>query len=70
MTAEQQKRAAADRDLALKRAAFQSEVNSAEATAAVAYEIEKAKQGQTVSILSYEKNKTHHLKICVRCSSR
>lgn len=46
---EDEKRAAADRDLALKRATYKAEVNKAEAAAQVAYEIEKAKQGQTVS---------------------
>lgn len=45
---EDEKRAAADRDLAIKRAAYKAEVNQAEAAAAVAFDIEKAKQGQTV----------------------
>lgn len=45
---EDEKRAAADRDLAIKRAAYKAEVNHAEATAEVAFEIEKARQGQTV----------------------
>lgn len=45
---EDEKRAAADRDLAIKRAAYKAEVNQAEATASVAFDIEKAKQGQTV----------------------
>ena len=45
---EDEKRAAADRDLALKKAAYKAEVNHAEATAEVAFDIEKAKQGQTV----------------------
>lgn len=46
---ENEKRAAADRDLAIKRATYKAEVNQAEAAAEVAFEIEKAKQGQTVS---------------------
>ncbi|CAM9132627.1 unnamed protein product [Ectocarpus sp. 12 AP-2014] len=45
---EDEKRAAADRDLAIKKAAYKAEVNHAEATAAVAFDIEKARQGQTV----------------------
>eukprot|EP00752_Nemacystus_decipiens_P013019 g11517.t1 len=45
---EDEKRALADRDLALKKAAYKAEVNHAEATAEVAFDIEKAKQGQTV----------------------
>ena len=45
---EYEKRALADRDLALKKAAYKAEVNHAEATAEVAFDIEKAKQGQTV----------------------
>ncbi|CAM9291103.1 unnamed protein product, partial [Hapterophycus canaliculatus] len=45
---EDEKRAAADRDLAIKRAAYKAEVNQAEAAAAVAFDIEKAKQGQSV----------------------
>ncbi|CAN0499016.1 unnamed protein product, partial [Ectocarpus sp. 8 AP-2014] len=36
------------RDLAIKKAAYKAEVNHAEATAAVAFDIEKARQGQTV----------------------
>lgn len=47
---EDEKRAAADRDLALKKATYKAEVNQAEAAAEVAFEIEKAKQGQTVSV--------------------
>ena len=45
---EDEKKALADRDLALKKAAYKAEVNHAEATAEVAFDIEKAKQGQTV----------------------
>ena len=45
---EDEKRAMADRDLAVKKAAYKAEVNHAEATAQVAFDIEKAKQGQTV----------------------
>lgn len=45
---EDEKKAAADRDLALKKAAYKAEVNHAEATAEVAFDIEKAKQGQSV----------------------
>ena len=46
---EDEKRAGADRDLAIKRAAYKAEINQAQATAEVAFDIEKAKQGQTVS---------------------
>lgn len=49
VAAENEKKAAADRDLAVKKAAYKTEVNAREATAAVAFEIEKARQGQTVS---------------------
>lgn len=45
---EDAKRAAADRDLAVKKAAYKTEINDAEATAEVAFEIQKAKQGQAV----------------------
>ena len=48
---ENEKRAGADRDLAIKKAEYKAEVNQAEATAEVAFDIEKAKQGQTVSAL-------------------
>lgn len=48
VAAENEKKAAADRDLAVKKAAYKTEVNAREATAAVAFEIEKARQGQTV----------------------
>ncbi len=48
MTAENERRAAADRDLAVKKASYQSEVNAAVAAADAAKEIERAKQGQTV----------------------
>lgn len=50
VAAEEEKKAAADRDLAIKRAAFKSEVNTAEASAQKAFEIESAKQGQTVRL--------------------
>lgn len=51
VAAENEKRAAADRDLAVKKAAHKSEVNAALAAADVASEIERAKQGQTVRAL-------------------
>lgn len=46
---ENEKRAEADRDLAIKKASYKAEVNHAEATAELAFDIEKAKRGQTVS---------------------
>lgn len=52
MANENEKRAAADRDLAVKRAMYKTEVNHAQATAEVAFDIEKARQGQTVCTCS------------------
>lgn len=49
MASENEKKAAADRDLAIKKALFKTEINASEAKAAVAFDIEKAKQGQVVS---------------------
>eukprot|EP00904_Undaria_pinnatifida_P005772 jgi/Undpi1/2324/HiC_scaffold_13.g05707.m1 len=48
VAAEKEKRAAADRDLAVKQASYKSEINSAEAAAKAAFDIEKARQGQAV----------------------
>ena len=49
---EDEKRAAADRDLMVKRATYKTQINQASATAEVAFEIEKAKQGQMVRTVS------------------
>lgn len=48
MAAENEKKAAADRDLAVKQAEYKKEINATEATAVVAFDIEKARQGQQV----------------------
>ncbi|CAM9317725.1 unnamed protein product [Ascophyllum nodosum] len=45
---EDEKRAAADRDLMVKKAAYKKEINQAQAAAEVAFDIEKAKQEQIV----------------------
>ena len=46
---EEAEHAEADRDLALKKAAYKEEVNIAEAAADFAIQMEKAKQAQAVS---------------------
>lgn len=48
---EDEKRAAADRDLMVKKATYKTEINQAQAAAEVAFDIEKAKQGQMVRIV-------------------
>jgi len=48
MASENERRAAADRDLEVKTASYKMEINQAQAAAEVAFDIEKAKQGQTV----------------------
>lgn len=48
MALENERRAAADRDLEVKTASYKTEINKAQAAAEVAFDIEKAKQGQTV----------------------
>lgn len=54
MAKEDEKREAADRDLKVKKAEYMAEVNEAQAIAGVAFDIEKAKQGQMVrSYLSF-----------------
>lgn len=49
VAADTEKRAAADRDLALKQATYKSQINAAQASAAVAYDIEMARQQQQVN---------------------
>ena len=52
---EDEKRAAADRDLMVKKAAYKKEINQAQAAAEVAFDIEKAKQEQIVSTTCIQK---------------
>lgn len=50
VTTQETKKAAADKELMIKKAEYKAEVNKAEAQATVAFEIEKAIQGQEVGV--------------------
>lgn len=64
---ENEKRAAADRDLAIKKAAYLTETNCASATADVAYAIQKAKQDQTVRACACVRACSYDMRTCDGC---